>query len=138
MIRTQLAGDRILAPTALQPKNPDPEPGQEALRRSVEYLAFRLTPAGLEARLDPGRERLAPNLERAAGAALDAHLEVSQAAPGAPSPIVAAAHAAQRRFARQLAEVMAGATRSPTMALRRVYLDALADVLVDKVGQVEA
>lgn len=134
---SQVQPARDEGPGLVAPRPRSSEPAQEILRRSVEYLAFRLTPAGLEARLDPGRERLPHSLERAAQAAVRVHLEVSRGAPDGPSPIVTTAQAAHRQFAQQLAEVKAGAAQAPTVSLRRRYLDALADVLVDRIGHVE-
>ena len=106
----------------------------EAIRRGVQYLAFRAHPLGLDASYAPGSGHVNGMVARAAQAAVKAHQELaSNLEVEAPSPARSAAIAARRRFARQLAEVKAGVTRTPTTALRSIYLDALAELMVETI-----
>jgi hypothetical protein len=120
--------------------NPSPRsaiaitPVSEAIRRGVQYLAFRIDAGDLAASYEPGPGQVSGVVARAARAALEAHRELAEdIGVGAPSPIRTAALAARLKFARQLAEVKAGVTRAPTTALRSAYLDALADFMIDVV-----
>jgi hypothetical protein len=106
----------------------------EAIRRGVQYLAFRAVPRDLVARYEPGPEPVNGRVARAAHAALKAHQQLSPNLVSAPpSPTRSAALAARLDFARQLAEVKSALTRAPTTALRSAYLDALANLMIETV-----
>jgi len=103
----------------------------EAIRRSVQYLAFRAIGLDLVAKYDPGPGQVPSILARAAEAALKAHQQLIPDLEAVPSPARSAAIAARLDLARQLTEVKAGVTRAPTVALRSAYLDALADFIIE-------
>jgi len=106
----------------------------EAIRRGVQYLAFRAADLDLVAKFEPGPGQVNGRVAHAAHAALKAHQRLIpelEAAP--PSPARSAAVATRLAFARQLADVKAGVTRAPTTALRSAYLDALAEFIIETV-----
>lgn len=111
---------------------PEIEQASEAIRRGVQYLAFRPHPTGLLASYEPGPGQVSDAVAQAAQAALAAHENLaSDPEPETPSPTRSAALALRLRFARQLAEVKAGVTRAPATALRSAYLDALAEFMIE-------
>jgi hypothetical protein len=110
------------------------DPANEAIRRGVQYLAFRIDDGDLAASYEPGSGQVRGVVARAARAALEAHLELAQdIGASAPSPTRTAALVARLTFTRQLTEIKAGLTRAPTTALRSAYLDALADFMIEVV-----
>jgi hypothetical protein len=80
----------------------------EAIRRGVQYLAFRAVDLDLVAEYEPGPGSVNGLVARAAQAAVTTHQrlipELEAAAPSpAPAPARSAAGAARRAFAGQLA-----------------------------------
>jgi hypothetical protein len=120
----------VPAPARVRPARPQVDLTWEAIRRGVQYLAFRLDAVGLEAIYAPGPGPVNGLVARAARAAVAAHADLASAPDG---PRREDALALGRRFARQLAAVKGGVTRAPTMALRSAYLDALAEVMIEAV-----
>lgn len=102
----------------------------DTVREAVRYLAFRTGPLGLAATFAPGRAKVAEAVARAARAAVAAHLDLI-AAPS--SPARDAAMGARRDLADQLAELRAGSVRQPGTARRALYLEALADFMIEAV-----
>jgi len=108
--------------------------GDEAIRRGVQYLAFRPGPSGLKAGYAPGPGHVNGYVARAARAAVGADEDLARNPPlDFAVQTGSAALALRRRFADQLAEVKAGPARTPANALRSAYLDALADFMIETV-----
>jgi hypothetical protein len=110
------------------------DPANEAIRRGVQYLAFRIDDGDLAASYEPGPGQVRGVVARAARAALEAHRELAQdIGASAHSPTRITALASRLKFTRQLTEVKAGVTPAPTIASRSAYLDALADFMIEVV-----
>ena len=102
----------------------------EAIRRGVQYLAFRLTDQGLVASYQPGAATAPVLVSRAALAAVAADTALAQAAQGALSPGERRARQDRAALAEQLAQVRQRRPEALRIARRERYLAALAEMMI--------
>ncbi|WP_374346570.1 hypothetical protein [Phenylobacterium sp.] len=116
-----------------QPRGPEELELDDAVRSGVGFLAFKSGPDGLVVSFQPAGARAPQLVVRAAQAAMALHdaLSIDDAAE-ASSAIRRAAVSARDALERQLDDVRTKVLRSPKVALREVYLAALADYVIER------
>ncbi len=119
-----------------EPASPEPstsaeaDPKHEAIRRGVQYLAFRLTDQGLAVSYQPGATAAPVPVMRAALAAVAADTALAAGAETARSPLEQRAWRERAALAEQLAQVRARRPEALRIAWRERYLATLAQLML--------
>lgn len=111
-----------------------PEPLHEAIRRGVQYLAFRLTETGLVATYQPGATTAPVLVMRAALAAVAVDAALAAVVEAASSPLERRACRARAALAEQLAQVRERRPEALRILWRERYLAALGEVIIDQMA----
>jgi hypothetical protein len=105
-------------------------PLHEAIRRGVQYLAFRFTEAGLVATYQPGAMTAPVLVTRAALVAVAADAALAAFAETDLAPLARRARRAREALAEQLKQVRERRPEALRILWRERYLAALAELMI--------